>query len=176
MMSLRWIIFFALLPSHAFSQRLALKRNDVVVYVKELSDWKLGKDLFGIPFVYFSPLKNGQRSNLSFTDTGLDLDLEVKSLAKSQKDYENGRRAWAEQVSATPISFYPYEVFSNQHGHRVHQIGFSYEHQTKVYSERSYYVECRGRIIFSKSLRLRENQEHEVLFQEAVNSIDCGGV
>jgi hypothetical protein len=172
------LVFLVIGASHSlvWAKTLELKHQNRTIFIKEFSNWELGKDLFGMPFIYFSPQKNGQRSNISFTDTGASLELDVKSLAENQKDYQKGRKEWAETVGASPLSFSPYKVTTNKLGHRVHQIGFSYQHEQKVYEETSYYIECRGKILFSKSLRLRENDEHDKNFRELIESIDCGGV
>lgn len=167
-------VFFCAAFSHA--KKLELTKNSRTIFIEEKTNWKLGKDLFGMPFVYFSPEKNGQRSNISFTDTGAEVELDIKSLAKSQDRYVEGRKQWSEKVGATPLSFIPYEVTINQFGHRVHKIGFSYEHQGKTYDERSHYIECRGKIIFSKSLRLQINEAHEKDFDDLIQNLDCGGV
>lgn len=161
-------------PSEA--KTLELRKNTGTILITEKANWKLGKDLFGMPFIYFSPQVNGQRSNISFTDTGAELELDVKSLSTSQKKYQAGRKAWAKKTGASPISFEPYQVKANQYGHKVHQIGFNYEHEGKTYSEKSYYIECKGKILFSKSLRLRENMAHEKDFKEFIETLDCGGV
>lgn len=155
---------------------MELKKNSGSIFVEEKQDWTLGKDLFGMPFIYFSPQVNGQRSNISFTDTGAELELDIKALAKTQEKYQKGRKNWAEKVGALPLAFRPYEVKINQHGHRVHNIGFSYSHEGKTYFEKSYYIECRGKILFSKSLRLKENEQHEKDFSELISTLDCGGV
>lgn len=172
-------ILLLILSAFSFSamgKTLELKKNTRSIFIEEKSNWVLGKDLFGMPFIYFSPQVNGQRSNISFTDTGADLNLDIQSLAKSQESYQKGRKDWSEQVGATPISFHPYEVKVNHHGHRVHKIGFTYEHEKKIYSEKSFYIECRGKIIFSKALRLQENSAHDNEFNELLNTLDCGGV
>lgn len=158
------------------AKTMELKKNTRSIFIEEKADWKLGKDLFGMPFIYFSPQVNGQRSNISFTDTGADVELDVQSLASSQKDYQTGRKQWAEQVGATPVAFHPYQVSTNKHGHKVHRIGFNYIHEGDNYVERSHYIECRGKIIFAKSLRLKENELHENDFNELLASLDCGGV
>lgn len=158
------------------AKTMELKKNTRSIFIEEKADWKLGKDLFGMPFIYFSPQVNGQRSNISFTDTGADLELDVKSLASSQKDYQQGRKQWAEQVGATPLSFHAYQVTTNKHGHKIHRIGFNYTHENKSYVEKSYYIECRGKILFSKSLRLSENESHDKDFNELISTLDCGGV
>ena len=170
------MILFILFSFAAQAKVLELKKNTGTIFIPEKSNWMLGKELFGMPFIYFAPEKNGQRSNISFTDTGAELELNINSLATTQEKYQTGRKNWAKKVGADPISYEPYEVKINKNGHRVHRIGFIYAHEGKVYAEKSYYVECRGKILFSKSLRLRENASHEKDFQDLLGSLDCGGV
>lgn len=162
------------LSSHA--KVLELKKNSGTIFIAEKSNWKLGKELFGMPFIYFSPQENGQRSNISFTDTGAELELDIKVLAKNQDQYQVGRKKWADTVGADPLSFEPYEVKVNKNGHRIHRVGFIYAHEGKVYNEKSYYIECKGKLLFSKTLRLKENASHENDFAELLSSLDCGGV
>lgn len=174
-----FFVFFCILTAltgAAQAKSLELKKNTRSIYIDEKKDWTLGKDLFGMPFIYFSPQVNGQRSNISFTDTGADVELDFKSLDKTQDVYQDNKKKWAEQVGATPLSFKNYEVSANKHGHKIHKIGFSYEHEQKTYVERSYYIECRGKILFSKSLRLQENEQHDKDFDDLLSSLDCGGV
>ncbi len=129
-----------------------------------------------MPFIYFSPSQNGQRSNISFTDTGAELELDIKLLAQNQDQYQRGRKVWAHTVGADSLSFTPYIVKINKYGHRIHSIGFNYVHEGKTYSERSHYIECKGKLLFSKSLRLKNNESHERDFQDLLHSLDCGGV
>lgn len=174
MFALTFIVTAFSVTSHA--KTLELQKNARSIFIEEKAGWTLGKDLFGMPFIYFSPQKNNQRSNISFTDTGAEVELDIKALASSQTKYQEGRKQWAEQVGAMPLGFIPYEVYVNKHGHRVHKIGFLYEHEGKAYNEKSYYIECRGRILFSKALRLKVNEEHDKAFDDLISSIDCGGV
>lgn len=160
----------------AMAKTMELKKSTRSIFIEEKQDWKLGKDLFGMPFIYFSPQVNGQRSNISFTDTGADLELDIKSIASGQKDYQENKKKWATSVGASAQAFSPYEVTVNKHGHKIHKIGFSYEHEAKSYHEKSFYIECRGKILFAKSLRLSENEQHEKDFSDLINTLDCGGV
>lgn len=162
--------------SSAMAKSLELKKDARIIFIQELPNWQLGQDLFGMPFIYFSPQTNGQRSNISFTDTEANLKLDVKALADNQNDYQKGKEAWVKTVGAVALEYSPYQVKVNKLGHKIHQIGFSYRHEDKVYFERSNYIECRGRIIFSKSLRLKENEAHENDFNNLLESLDCGGI
>lgn len=170
------ITALSLISGVLHSKTLELKKNTGTILIKEKSNWKLSRDLFGMPFIYFSPSSSGQRSNISFSDTGAELQLEIKALAKSQDTYQDGRKKWAKTVGAEPISFEPYGVKINNFGHTIHQIGFSYAHENKVYFEKTYFIECKGKLIYSKSLRLSENEVHDKDFNDLINDLDCGGV
>lgn len=178
MMKVFFVLVFIVATFSASSQAksLELKKDSSSLFIEEKAGWTLGKDLFGMPFIYFSPQTKGQRSNISFTDTGAEVDLDIQSLASTQDKYQEGRKKWAEKVGAMPLGFIPYEVTVNKHGHRVHRIGFLYEHEGKAYNEKSFYIECRGKIIFSKALRLRDNDQHDKDFNDLLTSLDCGGV
>lgn len=155
---------------------LSLNKNGTSIFISQKDGWRLEKDLFGIPFIYFSPIANGQRSNISFTDTGADLELDIKILGSTQSEFQKIKRNWAKQIAASPLNFIPYQVSINMHGHKVHQIGFVYEHKGKRYQEKSFYIECRNKLIYSKSLRLVKNKAHEKIFSEILNDLDCGGI
>jgi hypothetical protein len=170
------LICVGLISSTAFAKNLVLKNDSRTIYIEEKSEWKLSKDLFGMPFIYFSPELNGQRSNISFTDTGADLSIDKDSVANTQDVYQDNKKKWASTVGATTESFLPYEVSKNKFGHTIHKIGFNYQHEGKSYTERSFYIECRGKILFSKSLRLKVNQVHDKDFNDLLQSLDCGGV
>ena len=169
-------IILTLLSLSSHAKTIELRKKTRSIFIEEKTGWTLGKDLFGMPFVYFSPELNGQRSNISFTDTGANLELDIKSLSSTQSKYQTARKKWADQIGATPTGFRPYEVTVNKHGHKIHGIGFNYDFKGKAYRESSFYIECRGKIIFSKSLRLNQNNRHEKDFSDLLTNLDCGGV
>lgn len=88
------------------AKSLDLRKNSSSIFIQEKPTWKLAKNLFGIPFLYFSPIKSGQRSNISFTDTGAKLELEIKALANSQKNYEKDRRPGQRKSGLLSFHFY----------------------------------------------------------------------
>lgn len=174
-----FFVFVLILTATTFAAQaksLELKKNTRSIFIQEQKDWTLGKDLFGMPFIYFSPQVNGQRSNISFTDTGADVALDTESIDQTQDVYKENKKKWAEKVGATVLSFLNLEVSINKHGHKIHKIGFAYDHEGLTYVERSAYIECRGKVIFSKSLRLQKNYQHEKEFEELLSTLDCGGV
>lgn len=169
-------IILSIFSLSAMGKTLELRKNHNSILIEEKTNWTLGKDLFGMPFIYFSPQTNGQRSNISFTDTGAEVELDITSLSENQVKYQEGKKSWAMQVEAKPLGFIPYATLTNKYGHKVHKIGFLYEHEGDSYQETSYYVECRGKLLFSKSLRLKSNEQHEKDFQDLIMTLDCGGV
>jgi hypothetical protein len=171
-----FVIILASFSESTQAKSLELKFDTSIIFLQARPGWSLGKELFGIPFVYFSPQVNGQRSNISFTDTGAEIELDVQTIAASQNKYQETRKAWAQKVNAIALGFIPYQVKVNQHGHKVHSIGFLYQHEGKAYKEKSYYIQCRGKILFSKSLRLQENEVHEQNFDDLISGLDCAGV
>lgn len=171
-MKLTFFLICLLLNSSAMAMELKYEGHSLFVDIPE--KWQMGKDLFGIPYTFFSPQENGQRSNISFAPTGAELELDVVALKKNQKDYQENKKKWSETHSATLIGFIPYQSYLNKNDHRVHTIGFSYTHRDKKYIENSFYLECKGKIIFSKSLRLDVNQSHQKFFEEMINNLDCG--
>lgn len=128
------------------AQSLELKKNIRSIFLEEKKYWRLGRDLFGIPFIYFSPDKNGQRSNIRITDIGEDLELDIISLSTTPETYKANKKQSAEQIDATPLGFVPFEVLVNKHGHKIHRIGFSYLHEGESNNDESFYIECRGKI------------------------------
>ena len=158
------------------AKMLELKNGTRTIFIEEKSQWQLGKDLFGMPFIYFSPSHGGQSSNISFSDTGAKLNLDSSLLDKNTSDYQENKKQWAEQIEAQIISFDPFSVKTSARGHRVHEIGVQYKQQDKTYDEKSYYIECRGKIVFAKSLRLIENSSHGEDFKDLITQLDCSGV
>ena len=171
-------IIFTLFVIQLFSayasttQVLVTERGQILI--SQLQDWELGKDMFGMPYIYFSPQMNGQRSNISFTATGVETDLDLTTLGKNQETYKKMKLQWLESVSGKAVSFVPYKRWKNSQGHVVHQIGFEYLHEELSYVETSFYVDCRSKLIFSKSLRLKVNHQHQNDFEKLITDMDCG--
>ena len=176
MLKIATLILLSTFALSAGAKTLELKKSTRTIFIQEKAKWELGKDMFGMPFIYFSPQVNGQRSNISFTDTGANAALDMKALSRNQNEFKRNKEEWAKSVGATIGDFTPYAMKTNSLGHKIHQISFNYKHEDKNYTEQSTYIECRGKIIFSKSLRLKENAEHDKDFDELLQTLDCGGV
>ena len=168
------VISFILFSQFVMAKDLYLPHKSGNLITVEKDNWELGKDMFGIPYMYFSPKANGQRSNIVFAATGAEIAFDTSDIGNSIKKYEKIKKDWAAKNESKVTSYIPYRFWSNYHGHKVHQAGFSYEHEEKKYVEHSYYIECKGKMYFSKSLRLKENAKHEVDFEDLIKHLDCG--
>lgn len=136
-------------------------------------NWELKHNLFGMENWLFSPKLNNSRSNITITDTKAKIELDIQTIKKSQKKYEHLKRKWARKVDANIISFKTLKSFKNTQGHFVHTTGISYLFKKKNYEETSYYIECRGNVLFVKSLRLEQNEEHQQNINQIVKTMDC---
>ncbi len=170
----QWVfIILCVMSASAWSAPLKLETQFGRIYVPEQKGWELGRDMFGMPFIFFSPQVNGQRSNISFTNTGVDLEISLGVMSKNPDGYKKVKLEWSEEVNATPQSYLPYKRWQNEHGHAVHEIGFEYLHEGKAYVEKSYYIDCRGRLVYAKSLRLKVNAQHDKEFLDLIKEADC---
>ncbi|MES2527431.1 MAG: hypothetical protein V4598_10100 [Bdellovibrionota bacterium] len=160
------------LTASAATQTLTTKYGRI--FVPDIKGWELGKNMFGMPFLYFSPQENGQRSNISFTNTGVDGELDLPSLGKNPELYHKMKKEWAETIDAKVLGFSPFRTWKNDQGHTVNEIGVEYTAHGKDYVEKSYYIDCRGRLLYSKSLRLKVNDKHTSEFESLVKKMDCG--
>lgn len=144
------------------------------ILVPDMAGWELGRDMFGMPYILFSPRANGQRSNISLTATGVDVEINLSDMAKNPAAFKEQKQQWAASVGATVTNHIPYSSRRNIHDHQIHSIGVEYTHLEKQYVETSHYIDCRKRLIFAKSLRLKANVDHEMSFQHLLSELDCG--
>ena len=144
------------------------------ILVPEIKSWELAENMFGMPFLYFSPQENGQRSNISFTQTGVDTDMDLATLTKNPDSYKKIKAEWAESVDAKLGDFHPSKTWKNKNNHDVRQFSFEFTHEEKQYVETSYFVDCRGKLVYSKSLRLKANTAHQTQFETLIRDMDCG--
>lgn len=171
---MKWVYIFITLcwSVVSFAEILDFQKSGKL-YISVNQSWELKKDVFGFPFIIFSQMEKGQRSNMSFIATGENLSFDTKKMQAEIKDYEDMKKQWAERIGAKLLKTYPLVSSLNSKGHKVHKIGVDYEHEKKHYKETSYYLECRGRMYFSKSLMLIENQNHQAEVDRIIKEIDC---
>lgn len=167
------LILSLMLSGLARAETMSLVDKHGKIFVPELESWELAKKIFDMPFIYFSSLKNGQRSNISFTSTGVDIKVDFDELGRTQDVYQKNKQQWLTEVHGKLKSFRPYRKWKNNYGHIVYEIGVNFEHGSKDYAEMSYYINCHDRLIFSKSLRLSANEQHQEKFNLLITQLDC---
>tara|TARA_R110002072_G_scaffold64203_1_gene159109 strand:+ start:82777 stop:83301 length:525 start_codon:yes stop_codon:yes gene_type:complete len=159
--------------AHINGAGLTLSHERGTIYIEEQKGWELSKDIFGMPFMYFSPKHSGQRSNISFAHTGTDFTFDKKEMKKNESQYREGKEKWAKKVGASILKVSPYLTFKNNFGHLVHKIGVQYKFKKKHYFETSYYIECKKKMLFSKTLRLQQAGSHQKSFDKIIKSVNC---
>jgi hypothetical protein len=172
-MGIRIVIAFLMLSQTVMAKTTTLKLERGEIFFSKPSSWQVKHDLFGIKNWLFSPKENGIRSNLTITDTKVNIELNSEIIKKNHESYVRLKQNWARKVNATPVSYSPLILWKNQHGHFVNEISFNYVFKKKQYQETSYYLECRGNLVYIKSLMIMQNQEHKKDLREVVNSMDC---
>ena len=172
----QFIVLMMLLSSWSWAQTNTQKLETEYgkIYVPEYSDWEMGRDMYGMPFIYFSPQENSQRSNISFTYTGVEVLVNLAEMGQDPKGYQELKDNWAKTVEAKPLDYHAYKSWKNNHGHTVHEVGFDYEFKKKRYHEKSYYINCRGQLVYAKSLMLMINKDHAPKLLRLVQELDCG--
>lgn len=143
------------------------------ITIPQLEGWELAKNVFGMPYIYFSPKANGQKSNISFTHSGVEFPFRPEEMDESLVKYRKLKREWTEKVGAEFDSVLNHEVRETLLGHRVYQFGFTYTFNASDYIEKSYYIDCGGDMLFVKSLRLRVNEAHDAQFDQLIGGINC---
>ncbi|GAB4010255.1 MAG: hypothetical protein Fur0010_02530 [Bdellovibrio sp.] len=171
---MKWVglLIMCVWSHYSFGEVLNFDKSGKL-YVDIHKSWELKKDVFGFPFMAFSPTEMGQKSNLSFLASGESLAFDEVRMKKEVDDYKKIKTDWAEKVGAKILKTYPLSTNVNSKGHKIHKIGIDYSFNNKNYIETSYYIECRGKLYFSKSLLLRENSSRQKDVDEMIKGLDC---
>jgi hypothetical protein len=168
------VILCAILASlSAGAKEIKIPSDGGLILFNAPASWELKHDIFGMENWLFSPKLNNSRSNITVTNTKSKIQLNFDSIKKSRKNYEKLKQNWADRVQAKVISFKPMKAQKNTNGNLVNSIGFSYVFKGKKYIEDSYYIDCRGTVVFVKSLRLEVNLDHQEDINQMINSMDC---
>lgn len=159
----------------AFGYPVELKHNTIkgIIFLDQPEGWEVHKNVMGLPFVLFSPKENGQRTNLSFVPTSASAVMDVKGLKNDIGSYKRGKKSWASKVGATIDSYEPLKSFLNKHGNKVTKIGVEYTFKKKKYIEKSYYIECNGKLVHSKATLLRRNSQHTKSIDNMIQGVRC---
>lgn len=169
---LLFLLVFLIHPSlRASEHRLEHLRGNITI--PQIQGWEIKEKVFGMPYMLFSPQTKGQRSNISFTHSGIDFPFKVSEIEKSLRQYQDLKKEWTRKIGAEYIKVHEHQRKENLLGHTLYVFGFEYEHQKKHYVEKTYLIQCRGEMVYAKSLRLNENEEHEAKFDKFLNLLNC---
>ncbi|MCF8059710.1 MAG: hypothetical protein K9K67_10460 [Bacteriovoracaceae bacterium] len=161
------------LDSFASVRADVLKTDMGTILVSRPRGWTIEERVLGLPFVLFGPKENGQRSNVSLTHTGQELKLDSPALKKDILNYKLGKSKWANKVGAKIIKILPLKTYQSERGHKVTQVGVTYQFKKKNYIEKSYYIECGINLLHSKALTLEKNKSHYHEIEKMIKGIDC---
>ena len=110
------------------------------------------KNLLGLPHVWTSPASNELgRSSLSLTITGAKSSgWNPSELKKSENEYQDGRKKWAQERGYKILSFVPFESKKNNFGLPIHSIGVIYQIKNVSYLELSHFIIVKNQIVHAK--------------------------
>ncbi|MGE3610395.1 MAG: hypothetical protein AB7I27_12465 [Bacteriovoracaceae bacterium] len=168
-----YVLFFIL---YSFAQSTYAKTQLIIdergkAQITSSNDWKYEKNILGLPHVLIS--SEQINSTLSITLTGLkDVSLPSSELNKNQKQYQDGRKAWAASRNAEIEEFIPYQKLQIPSKAMVHTIGFKYRLNGNKYYEKSYYAECPGSLVHFKLVTLQGSKRINEA-DEIVKSLKC---
>lgn len=165
-------VFFLTVTAYS-AQALTIvdKRGEVDVSLP--AGWSYEKNILGLPHVFLAP-DGADRASFSITLTGIaDVGLPVKELQKNQKQYQEGRKKWAEQREFKISKFVPYATFKNGQA-TTHSIGVQYKDAKNTeYLEMSYFTECPDSLVHTKALGVVGSENMQVA-QKIISSLSCG--
>lgn len=158
-----------------FSYPVELKHDTIkgIIYLDQPEGWELHQNVMGLPFVLFSPKENGQRTNLSFVPTSASAVMDVLGLQKDMVRYKEGKKSWASKIGAKIDSYEPLKSYLNKHGNKVTKIGVEYTFKNKKYVEKSFYIECNGKLVHSKATLLKRNSNHTQYIDHMIQGVRC---
>ena len=110
------------------------------------------KNLLGLPNVWTSAANPEYgRSSLSLTITGAkSAGWNPSELKKSEVEYQDGRKKWAQERGYKILSFIPFESKKNNFGLPIHSIGVVYQIKNIDYLELSHFIIVKNQIVHAK--------------------------
>ena len=144
-----------LLAAFCFSTAQAewVRYENYKVQVQLPSQWKVQKDLYGVPIVVLGPERKGERAVLEIQHTpAKNYVFDHAQSADSQDTYFVGRKAWLSRYDGEFVSKIPYQKLSSAHHLDGSEIGYKYKLRGHQFEERSVQVNCDGSMYMIKSL------------------------
>jgi hypothetical protein len=178
----RACVLFAVLISAPFGasgsdRRFELREGGrVILDIPE--GWLAAPDYLGLPLVVLGPEVSDPaegRPVISVTPTGKKLaSLAPVELEKSQKEYQDGRRAWLAKSQGSVVDFKPLKRERWAPGIESSSIGYRYRIASREFEETAYYVVCDGELYHLKSLtRKKQGREIASQVERTLRSFRC---
>lgn len=139
--------------------------------------WQNAEELFGIPLTILGPEKDGSRPVINVTPTGIaQVKFDAKELEKSQSEYRDGKKQWLDSMKGTAVSFDDYHTEKWTGIDEAHVIGFRYKVAEVEFTEKSYYVLCKDKLYYIKTLmRASQEEASSSTVTQTVKSFKCNG-
>ena len=162
------------MATSAFAKTFNLKKLGSVELTVP-SHWQEVTDMIGMPLMILGPDNGATRPVLSVIPTGnTQIKFDPTGLAATQEDFKKGRIAYVEGHDGEVLSFDSYRKESWKGVSEVHAIGVHYEMNDTEYNEQSYYVVCKDKLYFLKTLiRSQDEKLYGSTLTTALRSFTC---
>lgn len=161
--------------AHAGVEEFSIQNHKLKLDVPR--EWLTRTDMLGLPLAIVSPLQadnNRVVISLAQASQGDEKVLLGESFIEaSSKEFQGNKKQWLEKNKGHLVEFIPNEIISLGKGHRALVLGYIYDLNGKRNTEKSYYIECGGRIYFGKILVNKTNEALMPLAHKTLESLQC---
>ncbi len=149
-MRLFLLLIILISGTELFAKKYELKSPEGQLSIDLGNYWMYLEKSMGIPHLFASKTSAPKDSVMVIPKKVDSFKLDAKSLAKSQKDYQNEKQNWAKSEEVKIQKFHDYE-FKSLKDKSIHKIGTQYEFKGHSFTEFSYYLECKKSFILIKT-------------------------
>src|SRR6185437_989467 len=147
------VLSFQPLPTYAAKGRL-FELQDGKFRLDLPAQWEDEKNFLGVPLIVLGPRdRDSSRPVVTVVPTGIDASgFEDDSIKKEVRDYRKGREQYVKKHSGVILAFEPYRTESMADGVQGRSIGVRYKADGKTFIEKSYFLICKKKLYFLKSI------------------------
>lgn len=171
-MKIKLFILLSLYPLSIMAKEHIIKQKDSSIIMELDDSWLYLENVLGVPHLFLSNT-NKPKDSISVTNTNLkNFKLNASQLKDKYEDYKKGRNSWAKKNNITINEFYPYKNYKKSNVD-IHHAGFEYKNEGSIFSENSFYIECKTDFFHIKStvLKIRHQSEQQAL--KAITELQC---
>jgi hypothetical protein len=152
----------------------AYKLSHSSIRIEKPEGWQAAHGLFGMPLTLLGPEADSSRPVIGITDTGQKSEVIENKITNDTTIYRKERSHWVEKHQGKVLEFLPPEKQNLNPDSSAESVGFRYEIANIAYSERSYFINCKGRLYHVKTL-VNDSQEPSLspIIKQAVKSFRC---